>query len=45
VDALQGRNVNGVFRSERTIITVAKPTLNRLPDLIFTQAYLERASR
>ena len=45
VDALQGRTVNGVFRNERTIITVAKPTLNRLSDLIFTQAYLERASR
>jgi outer membrane lipoprotein-sorting protein len=45
VDALQGRNVNGVFRNERTIITVAKPTLGRLSDLIFTQAYLERASR
>jgi len=45
VDALQGRNVNGVFRNERTIITVAKPTLNRLSDLIFTQAYLERVSR
>ena len=45
VDALQGRTVSGVFRNERTIITVAKPTLNRLADLIFTQAYLERTSR
>ena len=45
VDALQGRTVNGVFRNERTIIGVAKPTLNRLSDLLFTQAYLERASR
>jgi len=45
VDALQGRTVNGVFRNERTIIVVAKPTLNRLSDLTFTQAYLERASR
>ncbi len=45
VDALQGRMVNGSFRNERTIITVAKPTLKALPDLIFTQAYLERAGR
>jgi outer membrane lipoprotein-sorting protein len=45
VDALQGRTVNGAFRNERTIIAVAKPTLSRLSDLIFTQAYLERASR
>jgi outer membrane lipoprotein-sorting protein len=44
VDALQGRMVNGAFRNERTIITVAKPTLKPLPDLVFTQAYLERAS-
>ena len=45
VDALQGRTVNGVFRNERTVIGVAKPTLNRLSDLLFTQAYLERANR
>ena len=45
VDALQGRTVDGVFRNERTIIQVAKPTLGQLPDLMFTQAYLERASR
>jgi outer membrane lipoprotein-sorting protein len=45
VDALQGRTVDGVFRSERTIIGVAKPTLNRLSELIFTQAYLERVGR
>jgi outer membrane lipoprotein-sorting protein len=45
VDALQGRMVNGTFRNERTTITVAKPTLKPLPDLVFTQAYLERASR
>jgi outer membrane lipoprotein-sorting protein len=45
LDALQGRTIDGVFHSERTIIKVAKPTLSRLPDLIFTQAYLERASR
>ena len=45
LDALQGRTIDGVFHSERTTIKVAKPTLSRLSDLIFTQAYLERASR
>jgi len=45
VDALQGRTVNGVFHNERTVIMVAKPTLKRLSDLIFSQAYLERAGR
>jgi outer membrane lipoprotein-sorting protein len=44
IDALAGRNVNGQFRNERTIITVEKPSLNDVPDLVFTQAYLERVS-
>ena len=45
VDALAGRTVNGVFKNERTIITVAKPSLMELPDMVFTQAYLERVSQ
>ncbi|GAB6091628.1 outer membrane lipoprotein-sorting protein [Spirochaeta dissipatitropha] len=44
VDALQGRMIDGRFRNERTIISVAKPSLRDLPDLVFTQAYLERVS-
>ncbi len=42
VDQLQGRNIDGRFRNERTIISVAKPSLRDLPDMVFTQAYLER---
>ncbi len=42
VDALAGAEVNGVFRNERTVISVAKPSFQNLPDLMFTQAYLER---
>lgn len=45
VDALQGRNIDGRFVNERTTITVAKPSGSSIPDLVFTQAYLERSSR
>lgn len=45
VDQLKGAQENGVFKNERTLITIAKPTLNRLPDLVFTQAYLEKVGR
>jgi len=45
VDVLRGAEIDGVFQSERTVITVDKPSLNTLPDLLFTQAYLERVSR
>ena len=44
VDALAGRTINGNFKNERTIITVSKPSLTDLPDMVFTQAYLERVS-
>lgn len=44
IDELQGRMIDGRFRNERTIISVAKASLGSLPDLIFTQAYLERVS-
>ena len=45
VDALAGRTINGKFKNERTIITVTKPSLSKLPDMVFTQAYLERVSQ
>ncbi|THB64003.1 MAG: outer membrane lipoprotein-sorting protein [Spirochaetaceae bacterium] len=45
IDALQGRTINGKFRNERTIIAVTKPSLRDLPDMVFTQAYLERVSQ
>jgi len=44
VDALAGRVIDGEFRNERTIITVERPSLANVPDLVFTQAYLERVS-
>lgn len=45
VDALAGRIVDGVFRNERTVIAVSKPSFAALPDMVFTQAYLERVSQ
>lgn len=45
IDALRGRTINGTFQNERTIISVARPSFDDVPDLVFTQAYLERVSR
>ena len=44
-DALAGRTIEGEFRRERTVITVDKPSLQELPDAVFTRQYLERVSR
>lgn len=44
VDALRGATVNGTFQSERTTISVSRPSLQAVPDLVFSQAYLERVS-
>ena len=44
-DALAGRTIDGVFRRERTVISVEKPSLRTLPDAVFTRQYLERVSR
>lgn len=43
-DELRGREVNGQFRHERTIISVAKASFQELPDMVFTQTYIERVS-
>lgn len=44
VDALEGAVVEGEFVNERTVITVERPSLQELPDIVFSQAYLERVS-
>lgn len=41
-DELRGRTVDGVFRNERTVISVARPSLQAVPDMVFTRAFLER---
>ncbi|WP_319559803.1 outer membrane lipoprotein-sorting protein [Marispirochaeta sp.] len=43
-DELRGREVNGQFKNYRTLISVAKPSFQELPDMVFTRAYIERVS-
>ncbi|ORC34632.1 outer membrane lipoprotein-sorting protein [Marispirochaeta aestuarii] len=43
-DELRGREVNGQFKNYRTLISVAKPSFQELPDMVFTKAYIERVS-
>jgi hypothetical protein len=43
-DELRGREVDGVFRHERSLITVEKASFQSLPDMVFTRAYIERVS-
>jgi outer membrane lipoprotein-sorting protein len=45
VDNLRGKTVNGRFVSERTQITISKPSMEKLPDNLFTKAYLEKVGR
>jgi outer membrane lipoprotein-sorting protein len=45
VDTLQGRMIDGVFRNDRTVISVSKPSVRDVPDLVFTRVYLERVSQ
>lgn len=42
VDHLKSRVVNGVTTFERTTVTISKPSLEALPDALFTKDYLER---
>lgn len=41
-DELRGREVDGRFQHERTMIQVEKPSFQELPDMIFTRSFLER---
>ncbi len=43
-DELRGRRIDGQFRNERTLIAVDRPSLQNLPDMVFTRSYLERFS-
>jgi len=45
VDNLRGKTVSGKFVSERTQITISKPSMEKLPDNLFTKAYLEKVGR
>jgi outer membrane lipoprotein-sorting protein len=45
IDALAGQRVNGQFKNERTVVSVAQPSFATVPDIVFTQSYLERMSQ
>ena len=41
-DELRGREVDGQFRNQRTMIEVDKPSFQAVPDMVFTRTFLER---
>jgi outer membrane lipoprotein-sorting protein len=45
IDNLKGKTIDGKFVGDRTQITISKPSLAKLPDNLFTKAYLEKVSR
>ena len=45
VDALRGAYINGVFRNERTQITINRPSFSRLADSVFSKTFLESVSQ
>jgi len=45
VDTLKGREIGGVYKNDTTIIKISKPSLDAIPDLVFTQAYLQKVAR
>ena len=44
LDELRGAMINGTFVKERTTYTIARPSLQPLPDATFTKAWLENLS-
>jgi outer membrane lipoprotein-sorting protein len=45
LDNLQGKVINGKMVNDRTVITIAKPSLEHLPDALFSKAYLEKFAK
>lgn len=45
IDALRGATMNGKFRNEKTQITIGRPSLNNLPDSVFSKSFLESMNR
>ena len=45
LDNLQGKMVNGKLVNDRTTITISKPSLEHLPDALFSKAYLEKFAK
>jgi len=45
VDALRGAFINGVFRNEKTQISINKPSFNKIADSVFSKTFLETVNR
>ena len=45
VDELRGTVVNGVFRNERTQISISRPSFSGVADSVFSMAFLESVNR
>jgi hypothetical protein len=45
VEALQGAVIDGKMVNERTQITIAKPSFNKIADSVFSKAFLESVNR
>jgi hypothetical protein len=45
LDQLSGEIINGTFVNDRTLVKIEKPQFDKLGDLTFSQAYLERLGR
>ncbi len=43
-DELRGREIDGEFRNERTVISVSEPSFDDVSDMVFTRAYLEQVA-
>ena len=44
-DELRGATVNGIFRKERTQVTISRPSFNRVADSVFSKTFLENVNR
>jgi outer membrane lipoprotein-sorting protein len=45
VETLRGAVINGKFESEKTQITIAKPSFNKVADSVFSKTFLESVNR
>ena len=44
-DQLRGANINGQFHKERTLVEIARPSFEALPNSVFSKSFLESVNR
>lgn len=44
-DQLRSKKIGGKIEYERTTVTISKPSLKPLPDMVYTKEYLERVAK